>query len=347
MTLRENIEAFAELGQVLRDSLEGKATPFTSEIEQLISTQYKKNPWFTPENVRYALKANADLLTVENLTLWTDRYPGLYSVRQPLKAGVVMAGNIPLVGFHDFISVLISGNDIIARTSSKDSDSIQLIRDILYSIDPYFRKRILITEGSMAGFDVVIATGSNNSSRYFEYYFGKYPHIIRRNRNSIAIIEGDEADDELRLLGNDIFMYFGLGCRNVSKIYLPYGYEPSSLISFWEHYSSLMQHNKYINNYDFHKALYLVNREPFIDSGYLLLRQKQELVSPVAVLHYEYYHSLEEVSEKNRIFKNDIQCIIGRNNVPFGNAQSPALWDYADGADTIEFLLKKNIEGVL
>ena len=261
MKLSDRIEAFSFLGESLRDAMAGKPTPFSSRIEQLIETQHINNPWFTPGNVRMALSAIAGELTTENLTKWCSAYPGLNSETLPVNVGVVMAGNLPLAGFHDFLSVLISGNRIIAKTSSKDPDLIRLITEIISSINPEFGKRIFLTDGRLSDFDMVIATGSDNSSRYFEYYFGKYPHIIRKNRNSIAIIDGTESDDEIRALGTDVFSYFGLGCRNVSKLYLPEGYDIARITGLWEQYSELINHNKYSNNYDFYKAVYLVNKE--------------------------------------------------------------------------------------
>lgn len=220
MKLKERIESFSGLGEVLRNSLEEKDNKNSAVLTELVNNQYLKNEWFTPENVRTAVKAIADELTEENLIKWTNAYPELKEKTNPVKAGVIMAGNIPLAGYHDFLSVLISGNNIIAKTSSKDSVLIAYISDILCSLNPGFSEKIEFTEGTLSNFDVIIATGSNNSSRYFEYYFGKYPNIIRKNRNSIAVIEGNETADEIKSLGTDIFSYFGLGCRNVSKIYL-------------------------------------------------------------------------------------------------------------------------------
>ena len=227
MTLEERIKSFATLGEILRNSLnssfvtkEGKGRD-QFLFNTLVENQQKHNPWFTPENVRRAIAAIAYELTEENLIKWINGYPSLRKKSNPLKVGVIMAGNIPLAGFHDFLSVLISGNNLIAKPSSKDYELIVYISDILCLIDRLFRDRIEFTEGTLSKFDVVIATGSDNSSRYFDYYFGKYPGIIRKNRNSIAIIEGDETGDELESLGTDIFSYFGLGCRNVSKIYVP------------------------------------------------------------------------------------------------------------------------------
>jgi hypothetical protein len=294
-----------------------------------------------------AVSAIAAELTLENLDKWCSAYPGLDMVTKPVNVGVVMAGNIPLAGFHDFLSVLISGNRIIAKTSSKDPDLINLIAEILVSAEPEFKNLISVIDGNLAGFDIMIATGSDNSSRYFEYYFGKYPHIIRKNRNSIAVLDGKENDIELEALGKDVFSYFGLGCRNVSRLFLPDGYDLSALSRCWNSYSGLMQHKKYSSNYDFSKAVFIVNREKFTDTGYLLMKEYNCLSSPVAVLHYGFYRTPEEFKVQTVQLKDKIQCIIGHDYVPFGKAQMPALWDYADGVDTIDFLLKKKCTGIL
>jgi hypothetical protein len=341
MNLEERIRSFSLLGEALRNALSGISGDYSEQINTLIDRQQAINPWFTPENVRMAINAIANELTEENLLMWTNSYPGLKDKISPVKAGIIMAGNIPVVGFHDFLSVLISGNQLIAKTSSKDSEVIIGISDILCSINPTFRKSIDFTEGPLTNFDVVIATGSNNSSRYFEYYFGKYPNIIRKNRNSIAIIEGDETEQELRDLGKDIFSYFGLGCRNVSKIYLPAGFQIPALERNWDEFSGLVTHIKYANNYDFNKAVYIVNKEKFYDTGYLLIKEDTGLSSPVSVLHYEYYDPQSSAVFISDQMSEKIQCIVGRKYIPFGKAQSPKLWDYADGVDTIEFLLKK------
>jgi len=342
MKLRERIESFSELGQILRDSLGEKVTRYSSELEDLIYNQQFKNPWFTPDNVRMAIKAIAHELTYENLDKWINSYPELNSEREVINVGVVMAGNIPLVGFHDFLAVLISDHCLKAKTSSKDQQLIVFISKILGDINPEFRNKIMFTDGLFKGFDAVIATGSDNSSRYFEYYFGSYPHIIRRNRNSVAIITGDETEIELSELGLDIFSYFGLGCRSVSKVYLPEGYDISKMTQYWSRYSTLINHGKFRNNYDYNKAIFIVNRDNFFDTGYLLIRESKELPSPVAVLNYEFYNSLKDVYQHIEEISNSIQCIVSRNDIPFGMAQSPHLWDYADGIDTVDFLLKKN-----
>ena len=347
MTLTERIESFSELGEVLRSSLAGTNAKYSANLGSLITGQQVKNPWFTPANVRMAIKAIADELTGENLVAWTSRYPALVSVNKPLTAGIIMPGNIPLAGFHDFLCTLITGNRVIAKTSSKDPDLIGFVAGILSDINKGFRKMITITDNLLKGFDVVIASGSTNSSRYFEYYFGRYPHIIRKNRNSAGILEGNETAEETGNLGKDIFSYFGLGCRNVSKIFIPQTYDLTEMIPAWDSYSWLKDHNKYANNYDFHKAVFLINREKFIDTGYVLMKESKELASPVAVLYYERYKSEADVFSKIDQMSDKIQCVVGRKYVPFGSAQQPCLWDYADRVDTIEFLLKKNPAGIL
>ena len=347
MILAERIETFSELGQILRDSLAGKDGKYVDAVKGLISNQQFKNGWFTPQNVEHALSAIADLLTAGKLEAWTGMYPELSEISEPSDVAVVMAGNIPLVGFHDFLSVLITGNRVIAKTSSKDPDLIVFIGEMLGEINPSFRERIRFTDGLLKGFDSVIATGSNNTSRYFDYYFGKYPHIIRKNRNSIGIIEGNETGAEIAGLGADVFLYFGLGCRSISKIYVPVGYDVRALAERWSEYSYLAEHNKYANNYDYNKAVFIVNRDEYIDTGFLLGRNDSRLASPVAVLHFEYYQTVDDLQRETELLKDSIQCIAGRNNTPFGKAQMPELWDYADGIDTLEFLLKKNTPGIL
>ncbi len=347
MKLEERISAFSTLGEILRNALQGRSTPFTGRINDLIETQHLKNPWFTPAYIRLALKNIANELTGKNLAKWTDTYPDLKKSFKPLNVGIIMAGNVPLVGFHDFLSVLITGNSVIAKTSSKDPDLIKLITDILISVNQEFKNRISVSDGILSGFDIVIATGSDNSSRYFEYYFGRYPHIIRKNRNSIAVIDGNESDEDLEALGSDVFSYFGLGCRSISKLFIPEKYDLSKLTHKWEKYSAIINHSKYAANYDFNKAVLLVNKEKFSDTGYLILKEENALSSPVAVLYYEFYNSQEQIHKLSSDYRDKIQCIVGTNYMPFGKAQSPALWDYADGIDTIDFILKKNFPGRL
>lgn len=346
MDLKKRIESFAGLGEKLRNALDGKGEKPEEEIKHLIKNQHKQNPWFTPENVRMALRVIADELTLANLTKWTDSYPDLRYDFTPLRVGVIMAGNIPLAGFHDFLSVLISGNSLIAKTSSKDADLIVYISKVLCSINSDFRRRIEFTESPLSNFDIIIATGSDNSSRYFEYYFGKYPRIIRKNRTSVAVIENNETDSELEELGRDIFSYFGLGCRNVSKVFIPVGYDLDRLFRNWKGFSGIISHNRYANNYDFNLAVFMVNKEVFFDTGFLLIKENKGLASPVSVLYYEFYNSVDEAYKLLHGYSDKIQCIVGKRGVRFGRAQSPALWDWADNIDTLDFLLKKNMSGI-
>ncbi len=347
MDIQRRTEAFAELGEFLRNSLSGNDTGKPAGLPELINKQYILNPWFTKENVASAIRAIANELTIENLNKWTAAYPMLKSEISPIKAAIIMAGNIPLAGFHDFLAVLISGNYLIAKTSSRDSELIVRFAEILCTIEPLFKSCIEFTTGPLKNFDAVIATGSTNSSRYFEHYFGRYPSIIRKNRNSVAIIEGNETREELKKLASDIFLYFGLGCRSVSKIYIPEGFKVESLVAEWGSFSGIINHVKYANNYDFSKAVFIVNKQVFLDTGFLLLREEKGLSSPVAVLYYEYYSSVSGLMKELAAGRDKIQCIVGHHHVAFGEAQSPHLWDYADGIDTIEFLSKKNKAGIL
>jgi len=346
MDFIKRIGAFSELGNILRRSLRGETGEEGHRLENLIERQHLLNQWFTPENVRMAIGSIAEKLTEENLNIWTDRYPALKEKNHPYTTAVIMAGNIPLVGFHDFLSVLISGNRILAKTSSKDSELIRYIAEILCSINSDFTEFIDFTEGNLSGFDAVIATGSDNSSRYFEYYFGKYPHIIRKNRNSVAIITGDEKAGEFGELGRDVFTYFGLGCRNVSKLYLPEGFRVEEILENWSEFSSVMNHSKYANNYEYNLAVWLVNREKFLDTGYILLKEEKSLASPISTLYYEYYKSPEMLAGTLEGIKERIQCIAGKGYNRNGSLQSPDLWDYSDNIDTLDFLLKKNMSGI-
>lgn len=347
MELEKRIETFSELGFILRSAVAGKQGSFTGRISDLISNQHLKNPWFTPGNMQLAIESIANELTKENLLRWTSAYPALGRTRKPDTIAVIMAGNIPLVGFHDMLSVLITGNKLIARMSSKDIDSVKLITEIIAYVNPSMGQMISLTESQVSDFDAIIATGSDNSARYFNYYFGKYPHIIRRNRNSVAVIDETETNIELEGLGNDIFSFFGLGCRSVSKIYIPNNYPVARLANAFDKYNTFVSHSKYANNYDFNKALYIVNRNEFIDTGYLLIKEDKLMTSPVSVLHFEYYSSNESLRKELLAESDRIQCIVGHGYLPFGKSQMPALWDYADGCDTLDFQLKNNFAQIL
>jgi hypothetical protein len=260
-----------------------------------------------------------------------------------------MAGNIPMVGFHDLLAVLLSGNFAVIKLSGDDKHLLPFVTKILCTIEPAYKERIEFREGRLSEIDAVIATGSNNSARYFEYYFGKIPHIIRKNRNSVAVLSGDEPPEELKKLGADIFSYFGLGCRNVSKLFIPKGYDLNLFFNAIFSYQEIINHNKYANNFDYNRAVYLMgkDKEGLLENGFLFLVKSLEYASPVAVIFYEYYDDIALVNAKLTSDKEQIQCIVSniqaiQNRIPFGKAQQPELWDYADNVDTMEFLIGLN-----
>jgi hypothetical protein len=251
-----------------------------------------------------------------------------------------MAGNIPLVGFHDLLCVLISGHKILIKPSSKDTVLLTHLLEKLLEIEPRFANLVIVAD-RLKDFDAVIATGSDNSARYFEYYFGKYPHIIRKNRTSCAVLSGFETESELTALGKDVFTFFGLGCRNVSKMFLPVGFDPRTLIRSWEPFQTVMMHHKYHNNYDYQKSILIINRIPFIDSDFVLLQENTRFVSPISVVYYEYYDAWDSLLTRLQENDSKLQCIVGNlknANISIGQAQLPSLQDYADRIDVIKFL---------
>jgi hypothetical protein len=255
-----------------------------------------------------------------------------------------MAGNIPLVGFHDFLSVLISGHFLLAKLSSDDDVLMRKLANMLVAIEPAFANNFEFVD-LLKEADAIIATGSDNTARYFEYYFSKRPHIIRKNRTSVGILTGHEETEDLRNLGEDIFRYYGLGCRNVSKVFVPEGYTFDKLFEANEHRQNILEHHKYHNNYDYNKSILLVNREPHFDNGFLLITPSQQLVSPISVLFYETFSSLHDLRAKLTAVKDKLQCVVSAHgwlegSIPFGQAQCPMVWDYADGVDTLNFLQK-------
>lgn len=298
-----------------------------------------KNPWFTQENIKTSLLAWSAQLTEANLELWLkESSPS----KNPKTVAIIMAGNIPFVGFHDLISVLASGHKALLKLSSDDEVLMGLVVEAFYQVDAIYRELIAIVDGPMKNFDAVIATGSDNTARYFDYYFGKYPHIIRKNRTSLAVITGKESRSTLESLGKDIFTYFGMGCRNVSHLLVPKGYDFGDFFEAMFGHGHLINHNKYVNNYEYHKAIFLLELIPFLDNNFLMIRENQELFSPLSVVHYSYYDSADDIT--NYILDNSgkIQCVVGDNYLPFGKAQQPQLWDYADELNTLEFLATLN-----
>jgi hypothetical protein len=323
---------------------------FAHITENLIENVHITNPWFTPDFVRYSIFSHSNALRKEYLEKWLSKYPQInYAPEKRKKVGVIMAGNVPLVGFHDFLCVLLSGHKFSGRLSSKDDKLLPSLADILLFIEPGFQGRVEFTEEQLKGVDAVIATGSDNSSRYFDHYFGKYPNIIRKNRNGTAIITGEEKPEELRRLADDIFLYFGLGCRNVSKVFLPAGYHLPAFLDCMGEYAHLIHHNKYANNYEYHKALYLLNQEHHFDTGFLLVKEDPGYASPIGCLYYEYYDNQETMISRIKTDKDKIQCVATKltslkNKVKPGSTQKPMLWNYADDVDTLKFLINLSVK---
>lgn len=329
MTLRERIDAFSILG--------GKISNLsTDQLTEIAQRAQQDNPWFTEAQIKQALKGLTVMLDQQKLEDWLEKYE-LKSVDVPKIIGIIMAGNIPLVGFHDLLCVLISGHFAAIKASSQDTYLVKLMVSWVEEIEPRFKKNIAIRE-RLTDIDALIATGSDNTARYFEYYFRNHPKIIRKNRTSVAILDGSESQQDLYELGNDIFSYFGLGCRNVSKIFIPEDYDHTPFFEAIEPFNKVGDHHKYHNNYDYQKSLLLINGDQHLDNGFLLLRPTPELVSPISVLYTDTYSSQQELEDKLLANKSKIQCIVGKEHIPFGKAQYPELWDYADDVDTIAFL---------
>lgn len=333
MLLKERLQAFSSLGQRLT-SWKG------TEAYELLKVQARsKNNWFSPESTDLALEGLKTILEPSALEKWGNSYP-LENV-SPKVVGIVMAGNIPAVGFHDLLCVLLSGHQVAIKLSSQDEVLMRAIIQALLEIEPRFAAQIDIRE-NLKEIEAVIATGSDNTSRYFEYYFSKIPRIIRKNRTSVAVLDGNESPQELDQLWSDIYQYFGLGCRNVSKLYMPEGYELQDVLKGWEGKGELAHHHKYFNNYEYNKSIYLINKTPHLDTGYGLWLEEQGLVSPISVTYYETYASDEVLRKTLAEHESKIQCVVSRdlpNSVPFGQAQSPQVSDYADRVDTLDFLV--------
>ncbi|AYL96304.1 acyl-CoA reductase [Mucilaginibacter celer] len=335
INIKHSINSFTELGRQL-------LAP-DAVLTNLINNEQYHNAWFTPDSVAEAVKAIGNMLNTADLEAWFSKYD-LENNKPAKKVGLILAGNIPLVGFHDVLCVISSGNKALIKASSQDARLIKAVLEKLVAIDPSFADSYSFVE-RLEGFDAVIATGSNNSSRYFDYYFGKVPNIIRKNRNSIAVLSGNETAEQLFDLGHDILDYFGLGCRNVSKVLVPEGYDFTFFFESIENHKAIINHHKYNNNYDYNKSIYLVNGDKHFDNGFLMVKEDDRLTSPLSVLFFGYYNDVADA--ENIITQNteNIQCVVSElplqitnQIVTFGQSQQPALWDYADGVDTMEFL---------
>ncbi|MFD2520456.1 acyl-CoA reductase [Emticicia soli] len=339
MQLKDFILTFSQLGGFILD--ENNA----DTIKQWSYSARNENAWFTEDNVKLSLNNIARYYLDKEILANFVEANSIEANPNPKKVGIVMAGNIPVVGFHDLLCVVLSGNIALVKLSSSDSVLMRLLIFQLFEINPALRDYIKVAD-KLNEADAMIATGSDNTAKHFEYYFTKIPHIIRKNRTSVAVLTGEESRTELANLGNDIFQYFGLGCRNVSKLFVPKGYTFDKFYESIEYWSTISIHHKYNNNYDYNKSVLLVNKTPHFDNGFLLLKEDAALVSAISVCHFEYYENKEHLQQLIESHQEKIQCIVSKdrnfeNSFAFGEAQAPKLNDFADGVNTIEFL--KNI----
>ncbi|MCT4580424.1 MAG: acyl-CoA reductase [Flavobacteriales bacterium] len=345
MSWSQRINSLVQLGKVL--SAVGNQETWTDfelgiteeEYHNLVEktkTVKHHNGWFTEKEVLFAFESWGKALTKENLELWVSKYTITKDLDKTV--AIIMAGNIPMVGFHDLLCVYLLGGKVKAKLSSDDNVLIPAVVKVLNFFDINVEKSIEFIPFKLEGFDAVIATGSNNTARYFDTYFGKYPNIIRKNRTSVAVLTGEETKEELSSLADDVFLYYGLGCRNVTKLYVPKGYDLDAIFGAFFKHDYVSENNKYANNYDYHKAVYLMEQHDMVENGFLLMKEDSSLHSPIGMLFYEEYEKIEEVQKFLTENKSEIQCVVGQNNIPFGKAQTPQLWDYADNIDVIDFL---------
>lgn len=343
-------KCFVALGKFLSQFSSNKNTKdetvihnelFFDDFVNLINLSQSHNGWFTPDQVYHAIESWSKALQEDNLNQWLGKYD--FSEVKPKTVSLILAGNIPLVGFHDFLSVLISGHKVLVKTSSNDQHLIKFLANYLTAINPEMEDFITFTDGKLENFDAVIATGSNNTARYFEYYFKDKPSIIRKNRNSVAILTGNETREDLVKLGEDIFRYFGLGCRNVSKLFVPKNYDFQLFFESIYEFKDVIFYEKYSNNYDYNKAVFLMSNFKLLDNEFLTLKEDSSYASPISSIFYEYYEKIEDIKKQLVNDAEKIQCVVSscgiKNSIPFGQTQQPLLWDYADNLDTIEFLL--------
>ncbi len=329
MQLEKRKELLVRLGEYMMSNEEGWMEAKKRAQEE--------NGWFIPEFVTLSVENIAsDYLQPASIDTLIDRYHLSHEISTRKKVGIVMAGNIPLVGCHDFLCVFLSGHFSFIKASSKDDVLLKHLVQTMEEWEPDMREQVEF--GSLLkNCDAYIATGSNNSSRYFTFYFKKYPHIIRRNRTSVAVLTGNETIEELQKLADDVYQYFGLGCRNVTKIFVPKNYDFVPMLEAFKKYDHLSYHNKYKNNYDYQLAIHLLNNRYYMTNGSILLIEESALYSPISQLNYEYYVAINEVQKK--LHDNEaIQCVVSDESTGFGEAQKPGICDFADGVDTMAFL---------
>ncbi len=350
MLQNDKINAFIELGRFLDQFTEENTVQdnsvlhndlFFDDFSKLIALSQSHNGWFTPDNVYYSVQSWAKALTKNNFDIWLSNYD--FSKIKKKSVAIILAGNIPLVGFHDFLSVLIAGHQVVVKTSSNDQQLLPFLAKYLIAVNPELKNYITFTDGKLENFDAVIATGSNNTARYFEYYFKDKPSIIRKSRNSVAILNGLESKENMVALGEDIFRYFGLGCRNVSKIFLPKDYNFDLFFNGMFPYQDVIKYEKYANNYDYNKAVFLMSNFKLLDNEFLTIKEDESYASPISSVFYEFYDDLEILKLKLSSDQEKIQCLVSNNlienSIGFGETQKPNLWDYADQVDTLDFLI--------
>ena len=346
MNLNNRITLFVKLGRFFSDYINNNLESLEkNKFDKAINESILHNSFFSKKNILKSLLSWSNVLTKKSIDNFLSNYLIKIKKREK-KIAIIMAGNIPLVGFHDFFCVILSGNFAIIKLSSKDSHLFKFILSFLVKENPDFSTKFDVVENKLKIFDAVIATGNNISASQFELYFKKYPKIIRRNRHSIAILNGNETKKEIELLANDIFYYYGLGCRNVSKIFIPNNYNLDILFKSFVLWNEVINKNSYSNNYNYYRAIYLLNKEVFFDNGFVLLKESEKIGSPVGTIYFEYYKSDNQIKEMIKKNNEKIQCIVSNNNYPktikFGETQMPNLNDFADDIDTFNFLLKLN-----
>jgi len=351
-TLQHRIEAFVKLGNFLsqfsRETITKKENiPFNDLFFDGFKHQLKiaqeNNSWFIKENLLFACESWATALSKQNIETWLKNESNLDKV-ETKNIAIIMAGNIPLVGFHDFLAVLISGHAALIKQSSNDKHLLPFLAKYLEYIHEDFKGKIVFSNEKLENFDAVIATGSNNTARYFEFYFKDKPSIIRKSRNSLAVLTGNETYDDFKNLAEDVFRYFGLGCRSVSKLFVPRGYNFDGFFGGMFHKQDIINNAKYANNYDYNKAVYLMSEFDILENGFVMIKEDTSYASPIASVFYEYYDNAEDLKIKLYEDREKTQCIVANNfhenEVKFGQTQHPQLWDYADGINTLDFLVK-------
>lgn len=342
ITREKQILGLCKLGDYLRNFVEldpENSMNQEDELNPILRKSLIDNPWFTIENQKYALGQWADLLKKESIENWLSQYS---QSEKPKKVGLILAGNIPLVGFHDVISVVLSGNIPLIKLSSKDQVMIPFLMKKWNEFSDNSISYEIVEK--LENFDAVIATGSNNTARYLEFYFKDYLSIIRKNRTSVAVLSGTETDEELQLLAEDIFRYYGLGCRNVTRLFIPQDFKLDRLFENFINFGEVINHNKYANNYEYNRAIYLLNQEKFWDNNFVLLKEDDQLFSPLSVLNFSRYSDIKEVEKFLTENEKDIQCVVAspklsiKDSIGLGEAQHPSLNTYADNVDTMQFL---------